>query len=109
MDYFDHESPVEHEVKSWPRLFAGLLDRTKRFELRRDDRGYEVGDFMRQREYDPEAQTYTGRWIRSRITYKTSAENPCALSDGGLQPGFCILSIVICHTDTDSNNHHLNK
>jgi hypothetical protein len=91
-----HPPAVVHTVKSWPHLFAALIAGEKRFDLRRDDRGYEVGHFVILNEYDPEAQTYSGRWARVLITYKTSPANPCALSDAGLAPGFCILSYIIC-------------
>lgn len=43
----------EHVLKTWPGPFAAVRDGLKTFEWRRDDRGYEVGDVLRLREWDP--------------------------------------------------------
>jgi Domain of unknown function (DUF3850) len=87
--------PVEHAVKSWPHLFEATLKGVKTHDLRRaDDREYRVGDILRLQEFDPETQRYTGRELRVRITYITSAQFPCALSDSSLDPAYCILSIT---------------
>jgi hypothetical protein len=85
--------PVEHDVKSWPHLFEATLRGDKLHEMRRaGERDYRVGDTMLLREYHPEPGRYTGRSLRLEITYVTSALDACALSDAGLNEGFCILS-----------------
>jgi hypothetical protein len=87
--------PIEHKVKSWPQFFEAALSGAKTHEVRRfTDRDYRVGDTLRLREYDPATETYSGREMVVRITYVTSAEAPCALSEECLDPDFCILSIV---------------
>lgn len=87
--------PVEHAVKSWPHLFEATLTGAKTHDLRRaDDRDYRVGDILRLQEFDPDTERYTGRELRVRITYITSAQFPCALSDSSLDPDHCILSII---------------
>lgn len=87
--------PMEHRVKSWPELFEATLSGSKRHEMRRaTDRNYRVGDLLVLQEYDPVERTYSGRELRMRITYVTSAEFPCALSGGGLHSDYCILSVV---------------
>lgn len=84
----------EHELKSWPEFFQPTLDGVKTHDLRRaDEREFQVGDRMRLREFDPVRSLYTGREMTVEITYITSAELPCALSKGALDPRFCILSI----------------
>lgn len=86
---------MEHRVKSWPELFEATLSGAKRHEMRRaTDRDYRVGDLLILQEYDPAERIYSGRELRMRITYVTSAEFPCALSGGGLHSDYCILSIV---------------
>jgi hypothetical protein len=86
---------LEHKVKSWPRFFEATLSGLKTHEVRRlTDRDYQVGDRLLLQEFDPATETYTGRELLVRITYVTSAEAPCALSEECLQPDFCILSIV---------------
>lgn len=88
------KATVEHRVKSWPHLFALTLSGEKKHELRRvSDRDYQVGDFLLLQEFDPVTQRYSGRELRVKITYMTSAEFPCALSEDALNPEFCVLSI----------------
>jgi hypothetical protein len=84
-----------HELKSWPTFFEAIRRTIKRHELRRNDRDYRVGDILKLREYDPENDTYTGREQVATVTYITSVDSPCAFSEQGLQPGFCILSIHV--------------
>jgi Domain of unknown function (DUF3850) len=84
---------LEHKVKSWPQFFEQILSGEKAHELRRNDRNFRVGDLLRLQEYDPKENRYTGRELRVKITYITSEDLPCALSESALHPGFCILSI----------------
>jgi hypothetical protein len=85
---------VQHKVKSWPHLFEATLAGDKTHDLRRlGDREYRAGDTLLLQEFDPVKKCYTGRELTVRITYITSAENPCALSEGGLDREYCILSI----------------
>lgn len=89
-----------HELKTWPEPFAALKDGSKRFELRRDDRGYAVGDLLVLREWDPalewpasERPLAKGGYVsgseplRFRVTY--------VLHGGrfGLPPEICVMSI----------------
>ncbi|HRN53352.1 MAG TPA: DUF3850 domain-containing protein, partial [Gemmatimonadaceae bacterium] len=69
--------------------FKALLDRVKRFEFRRDDRGYKVGDVLHLAEFDPakEGGDYTGRVVLRRVTYKLPG------GTFGVPEGFCVLSI----------------
>jgi hypothetical protein len=88
-------APIEHKVKSWPQFFEATLAGIKTHEVRRlTDRDYKVGDRLLLQEYDPTAETYSGRELAVRITYVTSTEAPCALSEECLHPDFCILSII---------------
>jgi hypothetical protein len=88
---------IEHRVKSWPGFFEAILSGVKTHDVRRmSDRDYQVGDTLRLMEFDPEKQQYTGRELRVRITYITSANSPCALSEACLHPDYCILSITKC-------------
>jgi hypothetical protein len=86
-----------HRLKCWPEFFDPIRRGLKTHDLRRaDDRAFSVGDRMLLEEYDPEARSYTGRSVTVRITYITSADIPCALSQDALHPNFCILSITLC-------------
>lgn len=59
---------VTHELKTWPKYFSALLEGSKTFELRRDDRGFKVGDRLRLREWDYNTE-YSGRELMYRVTY----------------------------------------
>jgi len=65
-----------HFLKTWPTYFAALLDGSKLFEIRKDDRHYQVGDILVLQEWEPpdspiSGRGYTGREIRRIVTYKT--------------------------------------
>ena len=86
--------PFEHKLKSWPQFFEPILRGEKAHELRRsDDRDFRAGDILHLQEFDPITSRYTGRELRAKITYITSAKNPCALSENSLHPDYCILSV----------------
>ena len=62
-----------HELKVWPEYFAALLDGSKTFELRKNDRGFQVGDTLWLREWDGggpgQGYVYTGRESRRVVSY----------------------------------------
>lgn len=85
--------PLVHELKTWPVPFAAVLSGAKRAEMRRDDRGFEAGDLLVLREWDPQAcddgpSGYTGRKIEAIITHVLRD------SQFGVVPGFVMLSIL---------------
>lgn len=89
-----NSKPAVHELKCWPQFFKEIAAGKKRHDLRRaDDRKFLIGDHLLLREFSPETSKYTGREQLVEVTYITSAELPCALSEGALHKGFCILSI----------------
>jgi len=78
--------PVEHELKVLPQFYSKIRCHRKTFEIRKDDRDYQVGDRVRLREWDGEK--YTGSQTRREITYiLRDAE------EYGLMKGFCILGL----------------
>ena len=67
-----------HALKTWPDFFQAIADGRKNFEVRYDDRGFQAGDMVVLREWDPNhhasglsiADTqYTGRSITATIGY----------------------------------------
>lgn len=60
---------MEHELKIYPWFFCALVTGKKRFELRENDRNYQVGDTLILREYDPAQRRYTGYVVRAEVTY----------------------------------------
>jgi hypothetical protein len=70
-----------HDLKTWPDSFEDVLAGAKRFEVRKDDRDYAVGDVLILREYEPDTRSvdpetqvevpgrYTGRVVARAVTY----------------------------------------
>jgi hypothetical protein len=83
-----------HVLKCWPEFFEAIAAGLKRHDLRRaDDREFQVGETVLLQEFDPHSAKHTGREQIVEITYVTAADRPCALSERGLYPEYCILSI----------------
>ena len=58
-----------HEIKCDPVHFQALITGEKNFEIRKNDRGYRVGDDLLIREFDRRNGEYTGRMLGKKITY----------------------------------------
>jgi hypothetical protein len=83
-----------HELKSWPEFFADILSGRMRFELRRNDRDYQVGDELVLREWEPRDQNYSGNVVYMRVTYVLHGAGPgCIAPLKGLAIGYCILGL----------------
>ena len=82
------KAPI-HDLKCWPEPFAAICSEAKRHEFRRDDRGYEVGDLLLLREWDPATQTYCGDEAKVRVTYLSRGP------DWGIPDGFVVMSIAL--------------
>jgi hypothetical protein len=65
----------EHHVKSWPEFFEATFSGVKTFEIRRNERDYQVGDVLVLEEWEPNTASmanggsYTGRKLRKLVTY----------------------------------------
>jgi len=55
-----------HELNILPEYFQAVKTGIKTFEVRKNDRGFEVGDILILREWDG---TYTGPNIKVKTTY----------------------------------------
>lgn len=77
---------MEHELKTLPQYYGAVLSGRKNFEIRKNDRGFRVGDTVRLREY--ENDEYTGRELVRKITYVL--HGPLY----GLAEGWCILALA---------------
>lgn len=100
-----------HELKTHPKPFEAVWKNEKQYELRENDRNFEVGDWLKLREFDPCAEcegtgrtsdgygfddcvckkphgTYSGRFIVCLVTYMTKG------GDRGLPDELCVMSIV---------------
>lgn len=76
---------MTHDLKILPEYFEAVSSGRKKFEIRRNDRNYGVGDTLILREWDGE--NYTGEGVIRKVTYVL------ADYEKGLKPGYCILGI----------------
>jgi hypothetical protein len=74
-----------HELKIWPACFSAVEAGIKSFDVRQNDRDFQVGDVLLLREYEPESEQYSGRTTTRRISY--------LLPGGtfGVEAGWCVL------------------
>lgn len=47
---------MKHDLKIWPQYYARVAEGTKTFEVRENDRGFQYGDTVVLREWDPEPE-----------------------------------------------------
>ncbi|MBO7713932.1 MAG: DUF3850 domain-containing protein [Methanobrevibacter sp.] len=73
-----------HRLKILPEYYDAVVSGIKNFELRKDDREYQVGDFIVLQEYD--GKQFTGRETGFQIRYIL---RNCP--EYGLMDGYCII------------------
>ena len=78
-----------HELKILSEYFEAVADGRKPFEVRYNDRNYQVGDMLLLREWDKKNEKYTGgdRTISKTISYILDDERY-------LQRGYVVLGFV---------------
>lgn len=103
----------QHELKCWPAYFSQVKEGKKRFELRLDDRGFEVGDTIVLREWH--LGEYTGHTCQAKILYILKLKEYADIKGWAwklcrkLMPNLVILSIEVVAADSPITlkNHHL--
>lgn len=80
------EEHKQHEVKIAASYYGDVVSEKKRFELRKNDRGYKEGDSLKMLEFKDGKRT--GRTIEADIIYVMEEYT-------GLQEGYCILGIDV--------------
>jgi hypothetical protein len=78
---------MTHNLKTWPEYFVAVLIGTKTFEIRKNDRDFNVGDELVLQEYEPTNDMYSGRSVKRTVTY--------VLNGGsfGIDKGYCVLGL----------------
>ena len=78
-----------HRLKVWPSYFRDIIKGIKTFEIRKDDRDFQIGDRLVLEEYLQNEGEYTGNVIIRFIVYKFDKHQ------FGLECGYCILGMAI--------------
>lgn len=82
----------DHELKVVPPYIHAISSGEKKFEVRRDDRGFQRGDILWLREYDASKSSplrYTGNDEYVQVDW--------ILTGGqfGIEPGYVVMSISV--------------
>ncbi len=78
---------TEHSLKIYPVFYDAVANGAKTFEIRKNDRDYQVGDTLCMREFTGRGSdgvdNYTGRVVYAKVTYVLTSEDfPRAIVDG---------------------------
>lgn len=75
-----------HDLKVWPEEFEAMVQHLKEFEIRKDDRGFHVGDSLALREFDPKKGRLTGRVVFRMVRYMVKGQF-------GLPADICVMQL----------------
>ena len=78
---------MEHELKIYPQYFEDVISGKKKFEIRKNDRKYLVGDILILKEWDN--IKYSGREARAEVIYLIDDKFV------GIQPGYVVMGISL--------------
>lgn len=60
---------MTHVLKTWPEFYDAIARGDKTFEVRKNDRDYMTGDWLKLVRYDPDTLTTSGEPLYRRVTY----------------------------------------
>ena len=90
----------QHELKTWGQYFQAIVSGEKTFELRKNDRDFQVGDKLLLKEYNLLGIThvtqemkgeYTGAEQMVEVTYILKHEP--MKNNFGIERGYCVMGI----------------
>lgn len=80
---------MTHELKILPNYFNDIMFGNKRFEIRKNDRDFNIGDKLVLKEWRQTCHYYTGNQITATVDYIHYGNG-----DFGLAEGYCILGLA---------------
>jgi len=85
--------PKQHDLKIWPEFFADVVSGAKRYEVRSNDRSFDLDDVLVLREWNPESKEYTGQLCKARVIHiMRSTDTPVGFL---LSPNVCVMGIEV--------------
>ena len=73
---------MAHELKILPEYYRAVRCGKKNFEIRKNDKNFQLHDKLILREWDEETEDYTGRQLERWIGYIYHGDGRYGLSDG---------------------------
>lgn len=95
-----------HELKILPKWFEDVQANKKNFEIRKNDRNFEVGDYLILKEWDIKG-SFTGRYVIRQIEYIYKGDGAY-----GLSKGYCVLGLKVPKAvmiQNGNNNYQINN
>jgi len=83
-----------HELKTHPQPYFDVFTGEKPYEIRKNDRGYAVGDWLLLKQWEPVLLTYSGKQLWAYVTHLTPG------GQWGLPAELCVLGIQLPETWT---------
>ncbi len=83
-----------HKLKTWPTFFAAVERGIKTFEVRKNDRNFQVGDTLLLEEWNPETRSYTGFGLLRTVSYITDGKALDCKDKDVLKEGYVIMGLV---------------
>ena len=77
---------MEHELKIETKFLEQIFKKNKTFEIRKNNRNYEVDDILILKEWDDKKKRFSSNWLEARVTY---------ISDYQQKPGYVVLAIKV--------------
>lgn len=86
---------MTHDLRTWKPYFQEVWDGKKKFEVRKNDRDFKVGDILTLMEYDHKQDQFTDRWLQANVDY--------ILFGGtfGVESGYVVMSLTIYRLHTN--------
>ena len=78
---------MTHELKTWPEYFRPVARGEKNFEVRRNDRDFQVGDVLTLRKFNPKIGVYTSAECDKSVTFILHGKG------FGVAEGYCVLAL----------------
>jgi ASC-1-like (ASCH) protein len=77
-----------HHLKTWPEYFDAIARGDKNFEVRYNDRDFQVGDVLVLQEWKPETELFTGKELSRIVTYVLPGDN------FGITLNYCVMGLA---------------
>lgn len=91
---------MKHELKIVPKYFKDVVDEKKTFEVRKNDRNYQIGDTLILKEYDPTNKSFTGNYAKATVMYILKDKDfPI-----GIKEGYCIMALYLQNSVSKVDN-----
>lgn len=85
----DNKMVTVYEMRVFPENFKAIKEGKKKFEVVKNDKNYNVGEYIDLREFDI-GKGYTGEMLCLKIVYMMTSNQV-----EGLKDGYCVLGIEV--------------